>query len=828
MLPCSICVKSFPSVNSLQTHLELEHPLNITKVMKCRVEGCLRLLSNWKVFRRHMIRDHKFPVKVHGVKYVSHNNQAKIDVAIDMPEFNNDMEEDVSESENLVLEPRILKQTVLSHASSFVTKFYANPRIPRSHVQDVVQNVKVLLQDVVSHLMQPLTSLVNDSTKVEEEKELAVKNLLDSVLEPFENTLSTEYKRFKYLRSTGNFIEAEDYIVGDRVDHKFSDTRVTKKRVSVKGKYVPMKKILTKFFDLPGVFIRVKSYVDYLEVEVQSGIISNFMQCKLWKLKSAGYYECGKFVLPIFLYFDDFECGNPLGPHAGVYKLGAVYFSMPFLPPEFQTVFNVFLTLLFHASDRSVPEDGNYYVFRKLIDDLNELAKEGIEVKVDGKSEKIYFIVVLLLADNLGFNQILGFAGSFSANFYCRFCKSPKDELECMLREDKSSLRKISDYESDVDKGLKMTGINENSVWNSLLSFHVYENFSVDILHDFFLGVCKTDMGLLLNNYICVEKYFTVDDLNSRICSFNYTINGFHNKPACIVLDDVKECKVSMTGIELYNFILLFPFFVCDFLKPDVFDSALWSLYLTLRGMLDIVTAKSFQKECIKSFESLVSEHHSIRVKELHCTLKPKDHFLLHYPTVMLFSGPIANLSTAQFESKHRKLKTIADSSSSRVFISHTIAVKEQLGFCYRLESEVGLDDKFEAGPSQHFPTSLITNYYLFCEKLPEEFREVCSLVPWVNFKGITYYINSFVAIENVDLFPVFAKIVRIFLSDEHSVCFLLKPFKTIYFHENLHAYEITETSLYQCMYVKDLAYPFLVIHQKKGLKCYITLRQML
>ncbi|KAE8739422.1 hypothetical protein FOCC_FOCC015080 [Frankliniella occidentalis] len=97
---------------------------------------------------------------------------------------------------------------------------------------------------------------------------------------------------------------------------------------------------------------------------------------------------------------------------------------------------------------------------------------------------------------------------------------------------------------------------------------------------------------------------------------------------------------------------------------------------------------ESANEECLKSFESLVNEHHRIRVAELHDTLKPKDHFLLHYPTVMMFSGPIADLSTAQFESKHRKLKTIADSSSSRVFISHTIAGKEQLSFGFRLESK--------------------------------------------------------------------------------------------------------------------------------------------
>lgn len=33
-------------------------------------------------------------------------------------------------------------------------------------------------------------------------------------------------------------------------------------------------------------------------------------------------YDESQVVFPIFLFFDDYEVGNPLGSHSGIHKLG--------------------------------------------------------------------------------------------------------------------------------------------------------------------------------------------------------------------------------------------------------------------------------------------------------------------------------------------------------------------------------------------------------------------------------------------------------------------------------------------------------------------------
>jgi hypothetical protein len=59
----------------------------------------------------------------------------------------------------------------------------------------------------------------------------------------------------------------------------------------------------------------------------------------------------GKKVLPLFIYYDDLEICNPLGSHASIQKLGAVFHSISCLSPQF--VFqleNIFIALFFSLS----------------------------------------------------------------------------------------------------------------------------------------------------------------------------------------------------------------------------------------------------------------------------------------------------------------------------------------------------------------------------------------------------------------------------------------------------------------------------------------------
>lgn len=142
-----------------------------------------------------------------------------------------------------------------------------------------------------------------------------------------------------------------------------------------------------KYFELPDVFSTVTSYLEKLDFS--DDVVENFMQCSLWKAKCCAFRVTPEgLVLPLFVYFDEVECNNPLGSRSKL--LGAVYVSFPFLPPECQSAIdNIFLALLFNNKYRT--EFSDEKVFAPLIAQLIFVEKEGILISTSGE-KRVYFI----------------------------------------------------------------------------------------------------------------------------------------------------------------------------------------------------------------------------------------------------------------------------------------------------------------------------------------------------------------------------------------------------------------------------------------------------
>lgn len=109
----------------------------------------------------------------------------------------------------------------------------------------------------------------------------------------------------------------------------------------------------------------------------------------------------------------------------------------------------------------------------------------------------------------------MGFVQSFSAKYFCRFCKSSKSVTATQCFEDINTLRNVHNYEQDIiinDYGL--TGIKEKSRFNEIKGFHITTNNSVDIMHNIREGVCIYDLSVILNHFIyeviylrCIKFY---------------------------------------------------------------------------------------------------------------------------------------------------------------------------------------------------------------------------------------------------------------------------------------------------------------------------------
>ncbi|XP_031349636.1 uncharacterized protein LOC116175587 [Photinus pyralis] len=351
------------------------------------------------------------------------------------------------------------------------------------------------------------------------------------------------------------------YTINNEIGEVIHHNRPLLGEEKIQGVIMPMAFQLKKYFELDGIFALYKENLLQLESKC---VLENFVNGELWQKKKLQFEE--KTVFPVFLYFDDFGINNCLGPHAT--SLCGAYFSIPIAPYQFLSKLqHIFLAGLFKSKD--LKNFGNSNVLYKLIQEFSLLEKEGIEIQLQaGTTQRIYFIVSLIIGDNLGLNGILGFSKSFSCTFYCRLCKRSIEQMRSDCTEYKDAFRNVKNYEHDLkivleSARVKQSGIKENSIFNTLPSFHVTQNFSFDIMHDLLEGVCHYDLCKSLL-YFIEKKVFTLDIFNCRVRLFNYQEIYIGSRSSPVDMHDLQTNRLKMTASEMLVFCHLFPLFIGD------------------------------------------------------------------------------------------------------------------------------------------------------------------------------------------------------------------------------------------------------------------------
>lgn len=80
--------------------------------------------------------------------------------------------------------------------------------------------------------------------------------------------------------------------------------------------------------ELPNVFTSIMDYIN--NCKNNTTLLTSVYHGEMWNSIELKQNEC---ILPIALFFDDFEINNPVGSHKSIHKLGAVYLSLIGLPP---------------------------------------------------------------------------------------------------------------------------------------------------------------------------------------------------------------------------------------------------------------------------------------------------------------------------------------------------------------------------------------------------------------------------------------------------------------------------------------------------------------
>lgn len=325
------------------------------------------------------------------------------------------------------------KQSPQPHVM-FAARLYSYPDVTRRRAEEIITDVNELFGDMLlsieTEVMEAISPLNNSKSVVNKIKSSFShhRSLFDDV--------KTEWCCFRKFEKQHSYIPPVHFMIGDRQDFVKQNLSKTMKIIPVTAQFIPMRMVFQRFFQIPMLLAETLEYMKSLSDN--NIIISNFIQGTLWR-EIIAHFD-GKTVLPLFLYFDDYENNNPFGSHKGISKCGAVYLSIPCYPPRLSSKLeNIFLFILFNTIDRQVFR--NNVIFSKAIDELKFLEQHGITINLPDGDKTIYFKLSLVLGDNLGLHSILGFVESFRANIFCRFCYTPNSSIQTTLRESYCQMR---------------------------------------------------------------------------------------------------------------------------------------------------------------------------------------------------------------------------------------------------------------------------------------------------------------------------------------------------------------------------------------------------
>lgn len=171
----------------------------------------------------------------------------------------------------------------------------------------------------------------------------------------------------------------------------------------------------------------------------------------------------------------------------------------------------------------------------------------------------------------------------------------------------------------------------------------------------------------------------------------------------------VSKLKVRQSAAECLCLVRYLPFMIGDMISKE---NKYWKFFLHLRRIGDIVTSPRLRKAETSDLRVLIQKHNLLYL-ELFDHLKPKMHFMVHYPRIIGLYGPLVHFSANMFERKNKIMKDHASSTTNSLFLPYTIAKGHQLRFCYTLDYCPVKEDDITLGPKNPdaVPTKILKQF---------------------------------------------------------------------------------------------------------------------
>lgn len=817
--------------NNLRTffsHLKMRHSIYSTSnYFQCGQTGCHRSFDRIRSFRRHLL-GHVVEFEPEHESFVEPAQSTSLD-----PHSNVLCEVgcsglcEVEDSESTVEQwDELEDESITDRVALFLARLRSKSSQTFSGIKDVVENTSHLIKDIVGNLKRKTVSFLREIGQFENQNATELLEQFEAAAEPF-GGFESEYKQIKYFSQSGYFLQPEAVpLPGFSYTQETDGVTGTVKQVTVRDtfQYVPLKPMLKLILETPGTMEKIS---DWRKLETTA--LEDFRDGEVFR---TNHLFSEEFSVPLLIYCDDCEMVNPLGSKTSVHKLGFIYFTIKCLPPEYPSSLKSHFLLAVYKSD-DAKTHGMNAVLQRIVDDIRDMEVNGILIETPHFNGTVKVGVSQVCGDNLGLNSILGYTESFAANSVCRWCRVHKQVLRVQTFEDPSSLRDKVNYLSDsLLNNQTETGIKRECCLNKLLFYHVTDNVTPDVMHDVLEGVGGYEMKHVINSLI-EQKLITLEQLNFRLTSFDYGFSDCRNKPSAIKPQELKnpDGALRQTAAQTWCLLRLLPLMIGD-LVPE--GNKHWELLLSLLSCMELMFSPQLTQGAVIFLAYLIQEHHCLFLElypERH--LKPKHHFMLHYPGAIRKLGPVIHFWCMRFEGKHGFFKRVSHVTCNFRNICKTQAFRHQIMMCYTLLSGQLFTHDLEVGQGS---TTLLGTMDDF-DKVKSGFGDVAVftevyLPSWIKYKGTRYRPGMTLLVSHsADGEPQFGTIKSIVMVNS-NIRVIVKNWVTTGFDRHFFAFAVCATSAIEVVDLDSIAdhHPLHVMrsHKESCNDRYVSLRYKL
>ncbi|XP_043467384.1 uncharacterized protein LOC122501736 [Leptopilina heterotoma] len=567
---------------------------------------------------------------------------------------------------------------------------------------------------------------------------------------------------------------------------KTNEERPTKLKVG-EMYFVPLSKVLRNFSKNP-------TYADILDNHTSKpGILASFRdgskyETQIWRQDNSHHN--------ILLYMDDVDMCDGLGSKAaGNQKFLMIYATTLQVHPMYRSSLR-HIHLVGIVRSKYVKLYDINCVLKCIVKDFKKI-ENGINYS-DGTL--IRGSILASIGDNLSQNCACGVKESFGKTRHqCRTCLASLKEMHKMVEEDENLLRNEIDHNQQVEnienavgqeKEKLMTeyGINRRSILNELLGFHVTEGAPPDLIHDLILGVIPKTIQYLCQKVILNK--ISVADLNKRIASFDFGYTEVDKRPPPLKATHlIPGAGLKLSAVEIWTLAYILLFVIQDLVE---INCSYFENYLTLLQISCIVFGFEIGRGMIDTLGDLITEYLQ-GFTDLYGadTLIPKQHFMIHYPKIILYFGPLCTFMCLRPEAKHQVFKRITQGMRNYKNLPQTLSVR------YQQRQALELLQPF-TNEVQFGRQKLILNYELPFTHLLLPGELLCT-TSWVIVNGNKYVPRKCLLPIGYsdDNLPQFAAL-EIILKYNDGPVFICKTVETASLNMKLMAYEVSVQKEFQ------------------------------